>query len=132
MVDRLDAEPSKVKIEEIKQEWRLLWRGRIDDKVRAEGIANQSFSLLAVERGTIIVATRDFKALNLKDVLRSHNIENIEKSFGPLPSEGGWTKFAKTILNNQTRVRKFNSEATLKQQGKTGQQKKSGRGWLHL
>jgi hypothetical protein len=125
------AEAPKTDVEEIKAEWRLLWQERIDDKVRAEGMADRSFSLLAVERGTVIVATRDFKALNLKEILRSYDVQNVERIVGPHPSEGGWTKFAKTVLNKQTRTQKFRAEALPERRGKNAQLKKGGRGWLH-
>ena len=75
-------------------------------------MADQSFSLLAVERGTVIAATRDFKALNLKEILRSYNVQNVDRVIGPHPSDGGWTKFAKTVLNKQTRTQKFRAEAS--------------------
>jgi hypothetical protein len=131
VVTKMDAEALKVEVEKVKEEWRLLWRGRIDDKVRAEGMADQSFSLLAVERGTVIVATRDFKALNLKEILRSYNVEDIERVIGPHPSEGGYKKFARTVLNKQTRAQKFRAEMWPKSRGKNAQLKKGGRGWLH-
>jgi len=133
VITNMDAEVPKVEVEKVKEEWRLLWRGCIDDKVRAEGMADRSFSLLAVERGTVIVATRDFKALNLKEILSSYNVQNIERVFGPHPSEGGWKKFASTVLNKQTRAQKFRAEMWWPQRrGKNAQIKKSGRGWLHL
>ena len=91
----------------------MLWQGCIDDKVRAEGIADQSFPLLSVEQGTVIAASRDFKALNLKEILHSYNVQNVERVIGPHPSEGGWTKFAKTVLNKQTRVQKLKAETQL-------------------
>jgi hypothetical protein len=125
------AETSRAKAEEIKAEWKLLWQSRIDDKVRAEGMAERSFSLLAVERGTVISATRDFKELNLKAILRSNNVENVEQVVGPYPSVGGWTKFARTILNKQTRVQQFRAEKQPERHGKNVQLKKGGRGWLH-
>lgn len=133
VVTRMNAEVPKVEAQKVKEEWKLLWRDRIDDKVRAEGMADRSFSLLAVERGTVIVATRDFKALNLKEILSSYNVQNIERVFGPHPSEGGWKKFASTVLNKQTRAQKFRAEMWWPQRrGKNAQIKKSGRGWLHL
>ena len=89
MVTNAGAEAPRVEAEEVKEEWKLLWRGRIDDKVRAEGMADRSFSLLAVERGTVIVATRDFKALNLKEILRSYNVQNVEQVAGSA-SFRGW------------------------------------------
>jgi hypothetical protein len=131
VVTRADAEPPRVDAEEVKDEWRLLWWGRIDDKIRAEGIADRSFSLLAVERGTVIAAARDFKALNLKEILRSYNVQNVDRLVGPHPSDGGWTKFARTVLNKQTRAQKFRAEACPERHGKNARLKKGGRGWLH-
>ncbi len=125
------SDPSIVDVEEVKAEWKLLWRGRIEDKVRAEGMADQSFPLLFVERGTVIVASRDFKSLNLKEILSSYNVQNMERVVGPRPLEGGWTKFAKTVLNKQTRVQKFKAEVEPVRSGKRAQLKKGGRGWLH-
>jgi len=48
-------------IVELKQRWGVLWRDRIDDRVRAEGIAGEDYDLLFVDRGTVIVATKDYK-----------------------------------------------------------------------
>jgi len=125
------AKTSRAKVEEIKAEWKLLWQGRIDDKVRAEGMADRCFSLLAVERGTVISATRDFKELSLKAILRSYDVENVEQVVGLHPSVGGWTKFARTVLNKQTRVQQFRTEKQPERHGKNAQLKKGGRGWLH-
>jgi hypothetical protein len=61
----------------VKGEWKLLWLDRIDDKFRAEGIASGRFRLLAVERGTVIVATRDYKKLDLREILRSHSVQDV-------------------------------------------------------
>jgi hypothetical protein len=125
------AETSRTKADKIKAEWKLLWQSRIDDKVRAEGMADRSFSMLSVERGTVISATRDFKELSLKAILRSHEVENIEQVVGPHPSVGGWTKYARTVLNKQTRIQHFRVEKQPESQGKNAQLKKGGRGWLH-
>ena len=131
MATDANAEASRVKAEEIKAEWKLLWQSRIDDKVRAEGMADRCFLLLSVERGTVISATRDFKELNLKAILRSYDVENFEQVVGPHPSQGGWTKFARTVLNKQTRVQQFRAEKQPECHGKHAQLKKGGRGWLH-
>jgi hypothetical protein len=125
------SEDSRVKAEEVKAEWKLLWQGRIDDKVRAEGVANRCFPLLAVERGTVICATRDFKELSLKAILRSYDILNVEQVVSPHPSEGGWTKFAKAVLNKQTRVQHFVTQKQPESHRKNEQLKKGGKGWLH-
>jgi hypothetical protein len=125
------AETSRTKADKIRAEWKLLWQSRIDDKVRAEGMADRCFSLLSVERGTVISATRDFKELSLKAILRSHEVENVEQVVGPHPSVGGWTKYARTVLNKQTRVHQFRAEKLPERQEKNAQLKKGGRGWLH-
>jgi hypothetical protein len=131
VVANTSSEDSRVKVEKVKAEWKLLWQGRIDDKVRAEGMADRCFPLLAVERGTVICATRDFKELSLKAILRSYDVENVEQVVGPHPSVGGWTKFARTVLNKQTRVQQFRAEELPESHGKNAQLKKGGRGWLH-
>jgi hypothetical protein len=122
---------SKVQVEEVKEEWRQLWRGRIDDKFRAEGVANRAFPLCFVERGTVIVATRDFKPLSLKEILSLNHVQNIERVVGPPPAVGGWHKFARTVLNKQARNRRFFLEEPRRDREKNLQHKKGGRGWIH-
>ena len=125
------AENSRVRAEEVKAEWKVLWQSHIGDKVRAEGLTDRCFPLLSVERGTVISATRDFKELNLKAILRSHNVLNVEQVVGPHPSDGGWTKFAHTVLNKQIRIQQFITEKQSEGHGKNRQLKKGGKGWLH-
>ena len=115
----------------VREEWRLLWHDRIDDKARAEGMANRDFELLFVERGTVIVATRDFKLLDLKEILRFHEVENVERLIPPHPSVGGWGKFARTVINKQKPVRKWKCPVPRQNCHKNLQLKKGGRGWLH-
>jgi hypothetical protein len=118
-------------VEEIKEEWRRLWRERIDDKVRAEGVASRIFPLCFVDRGTIIVATRDFRPLNLKEILSLNQVQNAEQVVGPPLAVGGWHKFARTVLNKQARNRRFLFEKPQPDRVKNLQLKKGGRGWLH-
>jgi hypothetical protein len=125
------ADETRAQVDAVKGEWRLLWLSRIDDKVRAEGIANQFFSLLSVERGTVIVATRAFKPLDLREILRSCNVQEVDRVLGPHPSVGGWTKFARTVLNKQTRARRWVKTAQPRNHSGNLQLKKCGRGWLH-
>ncbi len=65
------AVDQKTLVGELKTEWKKLWEERVDDKIRAEGIAKNDYSRLYVDRGTIIHATRDYKAVNFKDILRA-------------------------------------------------------------
>jgi hypothetical protein len=128
-----EKEALQVPVEEIRDEWHLLWRNRIDDKVRAEGIANKDYSLLYVDRGTVIVATRDYKPLSFKEILRSHGVGNGERFESPPSSVGGYTKFARTVLNKHKRFRRCRASEYVKEHkdNEKQQRKKGGRGWLH-
>lgn len=123
-----EEEALQVPVEDIKDEWHLLWQNRIDDKVRAEGIANRDYSLLFVDRGTVIIATKDFKPLNFKEILSLHGVQN-----SPPPSVGGYGKFARTVLNKQKRLRRLRDieSAGWRKNKKRQHKKKGGRGWLH-
>lgn len=128
-----NKETLQVQITDIKDQWKRLWRNRIDDKVRAEGIADKDFSLLFVDRGTVIMATKDYKPLDFKEVLHMHGLHNADRFVSPLPSVGGYGKFARTVLNKQKRARKWTAtNSVIKQKSKkTLPKKKGGRGWLH-
>jgi len=122
----------EVLVDECKEEWKMLWRERIDDKVKAEGMANRDFSMLFVERGTVIIATRAFRPLDLREILRCHGVGDAERFVPPDPSVGGWGKFSRTVLNKQSRARAWkDSEAARRRGSEKLQRKKGGRGWLH-
>jgi hypothetical protein len=122
----------KEMVEELRGQWKRLWQERVDDKVRAEGIAIDDYLKLFVEKGTIIHATRDFKALSFREILEQHQIANAERFIPSSPQVGGWTKFIKAHVTNQ-RPRK-NTRASLYREVKKEKQqpKKGGRGWLHI
>ena len=120
-------------IRELKTQWKTMWDERIDDKTRAEGIANVDYSMLFVEKGTVIFATRDFKPLNFKEILRLHGVENVKYFDSPQPSVGGYRKFARKVLNKQKRIRKLKaieSESSPKRK-KVQTQMLKKKGWLH-
>lgn len=121
-------------LKEVKEEWKMLWQNRIDDKIRAEGIAERTYALLSVDQGTVIAATRDFKPLDLKEILRSYGKNNIEINETPNPAVGGYGKFARTVLNKQKRYRQLREKPIIKtKKGKKNlQQKKGGKGWLRI
>ena len=123
-----EKEALQVPVEDIKDEWCLLWQNRIDDKIRAEGIANRDYSLLFVDRGTVIIATKDFKPLSFKEILSLHGIQNSSP-----PSVEGYGKFARTVLNKQKRLRRQRDieSAGRRKDKKRQHRKKGGRGWLH-
>jgi hypothetical protein len=129
------AEAQKKLVEELKVQWKLLWSERFDDKERAEGISVDDYSLLRVERGTIIHATRDFKALSFKEILEQHMVENPDRFVQPEANVGGWNKFIKKEITNQSprkSGKRIVSYIVEKRDIRVAQQlKKRGRGWLH-
>jgi hypothetical protein len=119
-------------VEELKVEWKRLWNERIDDKVRAEGVAVNDYNSLFIDQGTVIHATRDFKALNFKDILEQHEVANVERYIPPNPHVGGWGKFVKdNITANQQSKKKKSAEFFVEAKAEKPHLKKNGRGWLH-
>ena len=123
----------KEMVEELRIQWKKLWQERVDDKVRAEGVATADYCDLFVEKGTIIHATRNFKALNFKEILEQHQVENAERFIPPDPQTGGWNEFIKVNITNQRPRRKRRADFYCTENKREKQQpKKGGRGWLHL
>ena len=121
----------KEMVEEIKVQWKKLWQERLEDKVRAEGVAIDDYSKLFVDKGTVIHATRTFKSLSFKEILEQNQIENADKLVPPSPQVGGWTKFIKVTITNQKPQRNRRALAYVEPQKEKQQPKKGGRGWLH-
>lgn len=125
------AKEKKQFADDFKKQWKTMWRNHIDDKVRAEGIADKDYTLLFVERGTVIIATRKFKPLDFYEILRKHKSLNADEMISPNPSVGGWGKFARTVLSpKKAKIRRRQIPKKTKDNG-CQQLKKSGRGWLH-
>ena len=122
----------KEMVEELKVQWKKLWQERVDDKVRAEGIAIDDYFKLFVERGTIIHATRDFKALNFREILEKYQIVNVNRFIPPSPYVGGWTKFIKTNITNYRSRKNRRASLYCEEKKEKQQPKKGGRGWLHI
>jgi len=122
-------------VKELKMQWRMMWRDRIDDKVRAEGIASEDYSLLFLKRGTIVIATRKYRPPDFVELLEHYrSLQNIEGKIGHVnPVVGGWTKFVKNVLKRQPRFtrRKMQAPPKFGQKKSQLQKKKGGRGWVH-
>ena len=125
------VEAERKLIEELKVEWKQLWSERFDDKQRAEGVSVADYTSLRVERGTIIHATRNFKALNFKEILEQHRLEDPERFVQPDTNMGGWNKFIKNKITNQSSERHKRAAAYVPEKRAVQQPKKGGRGWLH-
>lgn len=132
-MEKIEETELKTLIDELRKQWNLMWWERIDDKLRAEGIAKREYSKLFIERGLVITATKDFKPLNFSEIVRQH-IPQSDRWIPPNPSTGGWGKFIREVLRTQnprvkTRRSSFTPEPSDK--NKCGPPKKGGRGWLH-
>ncbi len=119
-------------VKELKEKWRELWRDRIDDRVRAEGIADKDYSVLFVERGLIILATRDYKPLNFREIVEEYMTSEDYNAVSPSPSVGGWGKFVRDVLGRQNRyTRRRRPKPAKPSLPEDRQLKKGGRGWIH-
>lgn len=116
----------------LKERWRSLWQDRIDDKVRAEGVASDDYDSLFVDQGTVIVATRNYRPPSFGDILERHI---VDKQPGRVvvsnPAVGGWGKFIRDVVSKQKRFTKHGRPIPPDPKKKTQQLKKGGRGWLH-
>ena len=121
----------KEMVEEIKVQWKKLWQERLEDKVRAEGVAINDYSKLFVDKGTVIHATRTFKSLSFKEILEQNQVENADRLVPPSPQVGGWTKFIRESITNQKPQRQRRALTYVPPEKEKQQPKKGGRGWLH-
>lgn len=117
-------------VEELRKEWKSMWRSRIEDEVRAEGIADKTYERLFVDRGMILIATRKYKPPDFQEILENHLSPEEISRYNPNPIFGGIRKFIREfiLLKNERR------EAMLKEMEKMKKhtQLKKDRGWLHL
>lgn len=118
-------------VEKLKVQWKLLWSERFNDKLRAEGVSVNDYASLRVERGTIVHATRDFKALNFKEILEQNMVGNSDRFTQPDVDVGGWNKFVKTKIIGCEPQRNKRALAYVPKKREVQQAKKGGRGWLH-
>jgi len=122
----------KEMVEALRIQWKKLWQERVDDRLRAEGVATADYCDLFVEKGTIIHATRNFKALNFREILEQHEVANVDRVIPPDPYIGGWNKFIKTNITNQRSRKRRRAEFYFEEKKEKQQPKKGGRGWLHI
>ncbi|MEM2281739.1 MAG: hypothetical protein QXZ68_07135 [Candidatus Bathyarchaeia archaeon] len=118
-------------LRKLKEEWRLMWRERFDDKLRAEGVAVRDYPLLLMDRGFIIFASRDAKTPTFSEIKEFWASQGL--AYSPDPAVGGWRKFIKTfVLSQQGSRRGKRAQQYVEEKGKKQQLKKGGRGWLHI
>ena len=129
----MDGREWRAFVDELKQRWKALWQERIDDKLRAEGIAREDYKLLFVEQGTVIVATRDYAPPRFGQIVERH-AEDKQTSVDAVPSPmvGGWGKFARDVIGKQRRFTKQGRPVPSAPVKKRQQLKKRGKGWLNV
>ena len=119
-------------VESLKVQWKLLWSERFSDRVRAEDVSVNDYVSLSVERGTIIHANRDYKALAFKEILEQHMIENPNRYVQPEAHIGGWNKFVRTQITKHSPQKDKPTLLESRSKMTAQQSKKGGRGWLHF
>ncbi len=120
-------------VDELRTVWKRLWWERIDDRVKAEGIAREDYSSLFVDRGTVIMATRDFKSLDFVEILERHKPPEVPNAIPPRPAVGGWGRFIRDYVGKQKRFTKRGRPVPSEPKRNGNQpRKKGGRGWLHV
>jgi hypothetical protein len=113
----------------LKIEWADLWKSKFDDEIIAEGISLKDYSLLDVDKGEIIHASRDYKPLKFRDILEKNLGGEAAERVDVDPHVGGWRRFAREELprrGNKTVRRAPKILFDLSQQ-----QRKGGFGWLN-
>jgi hypothetical protein len=116
----------------LKEEWKSLWRERIDDKFRGEGIAIRDYDMLFLDRGTVIFASRDAKIPGFREVLEMWAPQDMPYALSPDPRVGGWGKFIRTELRKGPHSRAKAHNRQPRRKSEKQQLKKSGKGWLHI
>ena len=129
-------------MQNLKGDWKELWRTRFNDEVRAEGIATKSFDRLFIDKGEVIIATRDYKPPSFHEVLEAYIPRHIVNNLNPHPSQGGWGKFIREHILKQKKGRSTSSCRKCRIEGNTQKKndpkfrnsrfkrlKKSGKRW---
>jgi hypothetical protein len=78
-----------------------------------------------------IHAIKDFKALNFKEILKEHLVENPDRYVEPNNSIGDWNKFIKNNIITTKNGQEKRADIYIRAKPVGCQPKKGGRGWLH-
>lgn len=88
-------------IRSLREDWKELWRTKFNDEYRAEGVATKNFIRLFVDRGEVIVATRDYRPPNFHEILKAYMPQYFADTLNPTPAQGGWGKFIREYVVKQ-------------------------------
>ena len=112
----------------LKIEWADLWKYKQDDEVKAEGFSIKDYSLLFVDRGEIIHATRDYRPLSFREILERHVGSEDASRVDLDPRVGGWRKFARQNFPAK-KERKVKPRGPGIKRDLSQQQRRGGAGW---
>jgi hypothetical protein len=113
----------------LKIEWADLWKSKFDDEIVAEGISLRDYSLLDVDKGEIIHASRDYKPLKFREILEKNLGGEVTERVDIDPKIGGWKKFVREKF--PIREKKTARDAPKIPFDLGQQQRKGGSGWLN-
>lgn len=111
----------------LKLEWKDLWINKYEDDVKGEGVSLKDYTLIEVDRGEIIYATRDYKRRSFRDILEKYLDKEEVERVDIDPQTGGWKKFAKE--NFPGKKEKIKREKPVIKNDLSQQQRKHGFGW---
>ena len=86
----METKELKAFVDDLRIQWKDLWQNRIDDKVRAEGIAKQDYLGLFVDRGTVIRTQKELEDYLVKSLriepsaigeLNAEKLDQIARSY---------------------------------------------------
>lgn len=114
----------------LKEEWRIMWQERYDDRNKAEAVAVRDYPSLLTDRGFVIFANKGAKIPSFSEIVEFWASQGLV--YAPNPSVGGWGKFIRTELRKpgHLRAREYNYVKP-KPKSEKLQLKKGGRGWVH-
>ena len=123
----------RAQVEALRRQWNTMWRERIDDKERAEGITNKEYPQLFVEQGRVIIATRDYRPPEFEEIVERHRPgEAKSQGLPPHLARGGYGKFIRDVIVKQRRHGLADRRLKGRRREVKGQPlKHGGRGWLH-
>ena len=90
-------------LDEFNNQWKTLWRDLVGDRIHAEKIAGRDYSLLFIERGTVLKAIREVKSLNYRETLKQHRQTSNLKNLPPDPK---WWRLEKIQSNSDKGTKK--------------------------
>lgn len=114
----------------LKEEWKLMWKERFDDRIKGEGIVTRDHPLIFMDRGSVIFASRDAKTPTFSEIVELWAAQG--SIYAPQPAVGGWGKFIRTHLRRASHSRARNLASNPFNLKANQCKRKRAKGWLHI